>query len=69
MKIANMIRENDTLQVIGTSLTRGESRAVEQALIVQNSGFENLINSVSPRHSFYDQAVEWGRAWLTANGR
>ncbi|MFJ2506070.1 polymorphic toxin-type HINT domain-containing protein [Microbacterium sp. NPDC087592] len=59
----------DTLQVIGTSLTRGESRAVEQALIVQNSGFENLINSISPRHSFYDQAVEWGRAWLTANGR
>ncbi len=58
----------DTLQVIGTSLTRGESHAVEQALIVQNSGFENLINSISPRHSFYDQAVEWGRAWLTANG-
>lgn len=49
-------------------LTRGEARAVEQALINRNPGFENLINSISPKHAWYDDAVAWGEAWLRANG-
>ncbi|MBO0981296.1 polymorphic toxin-type HINT domain-containing protein [Microbacterium sp. SD291] len=59
----------DGLQELTASpLTRGESRAIEQALIVDNPGFQNLVNSISPRHSYYEQAVEWGRAWLSGIG-
>lgn len=50
-------------------LTRGQARSVEQALIVRNgAGFENKINSISPKHSYYDDAVNWGEAWLKQNG-
>lgn len=55
-------------QVTSDPLTRGQARAVEQALIARNPGFENAINSISPRHSYYQQAVDWGEAWLRANG-
>ena len=48
-------------------LTRGEARAVEQALIVRNKG-ENKINSISPNQPYYQQAVDWGEAWLQAHG-
>ncbi len=49
-------------------LTRGEARAVEQAMIERNPGFENKINSISPNHDWFDQAVEWGENWLRSNG-
>jgi hypothetical protein len=49
-------------------LTRGEARAVEQALIVRNPGFENIRNSISPNHAWYQDAVDWGEAWLQRNG-
>jgi RHS repeat-associated protein len=49
-------------------VTRGEARAIEQALIVRNPGFENVRNSISPRHPWYQQAVDWGDAWLSRNG-
>jgi RHS repeat-associated protein len=51
-----------------TPVTRGEARAIEQALIQANPGFENVRNSISPRHSYYQQAVEWGQAWLKNAG-
>jgi len=38
------------------------------ALINRNPGFENIRNSISPNHSWYGEAVEWGEAWLKANG-
>ena len=44
------------------------ARAIEQALIERNPGFENAINSISQRHSYYGSAVDWGEAWLQANG-
>jgi hypothetical protein len=57
------------LQPITTSpVTRGEARAIEQALINRNPGFENIRNSISPNHSWYGEAVEWGEAWLKAEG-
>ena len=50
------------LQPITTSpVTRGEARAIEQALINRNPGFANIRNSISPNHSWYGEAVEWGR--------
>jgi RHS repeat-associated protein len=55
-------------QITTSSVTRGEARAIEQALIVRNPQFENIINSISPSHSYYQQAVNWGEAWLTASG-
>ena len=50
-----------------TPLTRGEARAIEQVLIKNNPGFENIRNSISPTHTWYNQAVEWGEQWLRNN--
>ena len=55
-------------KITSSPLTRGEARAVEQALIERNPGFENIRNSISPNHSHYQQAVDWGESWLTSNG-
>lgn len=49
-------------------LTRGQARAVEQAMIERSPGFENMRNSISPAHSYYRDAVDWGEEWLTRNG-
>jgi hypothetical protein len=54
--------------VTGSSVTRGQARAVEQALIVRNPGFRNIKNSIDPSHPWYQQAVDWGEAWLQAHG-
>jgi len=56
------------LDELAAGLTRGEARAVEQAIIAQNPGYQNLINSISPSHPWYQQAVDWGEAFLRANG-
>jgi hypothetical protein len=55
-------------QITQNPLIRGAARSIEQALIVRNPGFQNIRNSISPRHSYYDDAVKWGEAWLRANG-
>ncbi|HEV8628419.1 MAG TPA: hypothetical protein VG034_28635 [Acidimicrobiia bacterium] len=55
-------------QLTSSSVSRGEARAIEQAMIERNPLFENAINSISPRHSWYQQAVDWGEQWLTGNG-
>lgn len=49
-------------------VTRGQARAIEEALIVRNPEFVNLRHSISPTHPWYQQAVDWGEAWLHANG-
>jgi RHS repeat-associated protein len=49
-------------------VTRGQARAIEQAIIERNPGFQNVINSISPTHSWYDDAVRWGQWWLKQNG-
>jgi hypothetical protein len=56
------------LEELVSGLTRGEARAVEQAIIAQNPGYQNLINSISPSHPWYQQAVDWGEVFLRANG-
>ena len=50
------------------ALTRGQGRAIEEALILRNPQFENKIHSISPLRSFYDEAVQWGEAWLKRHG-
>lgn len=55
-------------QITDAPVTRGQARAIEQALIVRNPGFENKINSISPKHTYYNDAINWGEAWLRQNG-
>jgi RHS repeat-associated protein len=54
--------------VTSESMTRGEARAIEQAMMERNPGFENIRNSISPAHPWYQQAVDWGEQWLQSNG-
>ncbi|NTW40781.1 MAG: hypothetical protein HGA44_13015 [Cellulomonadaceae bacterium] len=59
----------DLLRVLNrTPLTRGEVRAIEQAMIARNPHFTNIRNSIKPTHDYYRQAVTWGNQWLKANG-
>ena len=56
-------------QITPSPVLRGEARAIEQAMLVRyGSQFENVNNSISPKHPWYDQAVQWGDAWLIVNG-
>ena len=49
--------DNYVLRPITTTpVTRGQARAIEEALILRNPGFENKIHSISPRHGYYQQA-------------
>jgi hypothetical protein len=52
---------------IAGPVTRGQARAIEQALIVRNPQFENILNSISPRHGYYADVVGWGESWVKAN--
>ena len=54
--------------ITSQTLTRGEARAIEQAIIHNNPSYRNAINSISPTHGYYDRAVSWGEQWLTQNG-
>jgi len=50
-----------------SKMTDGQARAIEEALIVRNRG-QNIIYSISPRHRYYKDALEWGEMWLKING-
>lgn len=49
-------------------VTRGQGRAIEQAMMDRQPFFANKINSISPTQPHYQQAVNWGEAWLRGNG-
>jgi predicted double-glycine peptidase len=49
-------------------VTRGQARAIEQAIINNSPNFTNIRNSISPIHSWHSNAVSWGQAWLRNNG-
>jgi hypothetical protein len=55
-------------QMTDAPVTRGQARSIEQALIVRNPGFQNVRNSISPNHPYYDDAVSLGESWLKQNG-
>lgn len=50
-------------------LSRGEARAIEQAIIEKNKSFENKINSIADKHPYKKDAVEWGNEWLKTNDK
>lgn len=54
--------------ITSSPVTRGQAPAIEEALIVRNPGYQNMRYSISPNHSWYQGAVDWGEAWLRANG-
>jgi hypothetical protein len=54
--------------ITSSPVTRGQARAIEQAMMDRHPFFVNKINSISPDQSYYGQAVAWGEAWLKANG-
>jgi hypothetical protein len=49
-------------------LTKDQARAIEQLLTVQNPNFDNLINSISPKRAWYDEAISWATDWQKQNG-
>jgi RHS repeat-associated protein len=61
-------RFDELREVTLASVTRGQARAIEQALIVRNPNLENIRNSISHSHAWYQQAVRWGEWWLRVNG-
>ena len=50
------------------TLTRGEARAVEEALIARNPEFYNMRHEIATSQPYYDQAVRWGENWLRTHG-
>jgi RHS repeat-associated protein len=59
----------DVTTVPGTeNLTRGEARAVQQALIERQGGGYSGNNAISPNHDYYGDSVSWGENWLQQNG-
>ena len=63
------LRFSEVKQITTQPLTRRQARAIEQAFIENNShAFQNRINSISPTRDWYQEAVEWGEAWMHDNG-
>ena len=56
------------IRALSPMMSRGQARAIEQAMIVRNPQYENIRNSISPAREYYDDAVRWGEDWLQANG-
>jgi hypothetical protein len=52
------------LEPVASGLTKNEARSVEQAIINQNPGFDNKINSISRRRPFFEMALEWGEDFI-----
>jgi hypothetical protein len=59
----------DFLREITTEpVTRRQARAIEQAMKEASADFSNIINSISPKRDWYNDAVNWGNSWLKSNG-
>ena len=48
-------------------LTRNQARAIEQFFIENGPNEWNLINSISPKNRFYDQAMQWAESYIKSN--
>jgi flagellar biosynthesis GTPase FlhF len=55
-------------KITRSSVTKGEARAIEEALIRRNPTFYNKRHEISPEHDYYQDALRWGEAWLVRNG-
>ncbi|MBS3120746.1 hypothetical protein J4420_03445 [Candidatus Woesearchaeota archaeon] len=58
----------DELRPISVDLTRGQARAVEQAVINSIPKLQNKINSISSGKVYYQEAVKWGSNFLQSIG-
>jgi predicted GIY-YIG superfamily endonuclease len=67
-----MLQHGDRFDVLRKitkqKLTRRQARAIEQAILLRNPQYTNKINSIAKSRPRYKEAVEWGEAWLRANG-
>jgi hypothetical protein len=60
----------DKLTPIADGLTKRQARAIEQALIENNSTFRNEISSISSAtNPWYKEAMNWANAWLGTGGQ
>ena len=57
----------DDLRVKYDGLTRNQARAIEQYYIENGPNALNKINSISPRHRFYQDARDWAIDFLSHN--
>ncbi|MDR0277988.1 MAG: hypothetical protein LBJ37_08890 [Paucimonas sp.] len=62
--LANGRNFDEFIKITTQQLTRDQARAVEQVLINRNPHFENIINSISPNRSWYNEAISWGEKYL-----
>lgn len=46
-------------KVTSSPVTRGQARAIEQALMNKNPQFENIKNLIAPSRSWYQEAIQW----------
>lgn len=57
-------RFDELIPLTKKPLNRGEARAIEQAIIDNNSHFTNKINSISPKRDLYQDAKTHGEKWM-----
>ena len=57
----------DLRKITSCPVTKDRARAIEQTLINANPQFNNVINSISPNCSSYQEGIDWGQQWLNNN--
>jgi RHS repeat-associated protein len=54
----------DLLKISVGQLTKDQARAVEQYIINEYPGLNNIINSIREGRSWYQEAVDWGKSYV-----
>ena len=62
-----MGKEFTDLEVQYSGLTRNQARAIEQYLIENGPNEKNIINSISPKSKYYNEAMEWAEKYIKEN--
>ena len=58
----------DDLIEVTSDLTRNQARSIEQFFIENGPNDFNIINSISPNHQFYEQALRWAEKYIINHG-
>ncbi|WP_152990782.1 RHS repeat-associated core domain-containing protein [Sphaerimonospora mesophila] len=61
-----------SIRPLAKNLTRGQARAIEEAVIVRNkargvSMLHNRIHSIDQRKIYYKRMLQWGEMWIRKN--
>ncbi|MEF9406917.1 type IV secretion protein Rhs, partial [Ralstonia solanacearum species complex bacterium KE055] len=67
-RTADWAKKYDIQGITSCKVTKDQARGIEQAMINRNPGFDNKINSISPKRDWYQDAVSWGEQWLREHG-